>query len=127
MNEHETRMQALGLNRIVDQQVREILAERQRIAVIWGIDDVQLLRPDLDNEQAWEVLQDVASGQDRDHGITNDSLVIAAWEKFPVEVIWPPPGDAEVTVSITESILNDPNAFLPPDQPQNGKDRGRER
>ena len=33
------------------------LAKRRQIAVTWSIEDVQEIRPDLTEEQCWEVLQ----------------------------------------------------------------------
>ena len=41
----------------IDVDIHELLAENRLIAHIWGIDDVQEQRPDLDDDQAWEVLQ----------------------------------------------------------------------
>ncbi len=58
----------------------------KQIAAIWGIEDVQELRPDLTAEQAWEVLQRVDHHHDADHGITRNTILLAAEELFP------PPG-----------------------------------
>ena len=41
----------------IDVDIHELLAENRQIAHIWGIDDVQEQRPDLDDDQAWAVLQ----------------------------------------------------------------------
>lgn len=54
---------------INDIDIHALLAERKQIAAIWGIDDVQGVRPDLTDEQAWEVLQAVARYQDAEIGI----------------------------------------------------------
>ena len=37
----------------IDVDIHELLAENRQIAHIWGIDDVQQQRPDLDDDQAW--------------------------------------------------------------------------
>jgi hypothetical protein len=48
-----------------------VLATRRQIAAIWSIEDVQEVRPDLTEEQCWEVLQAV-----RDH----DATIGINWE-----------------------------------------------
>ncbi len=55
----------------------------KQIAAIWGIEDVQELRPDLTADQAWEILQRVAHVHDRNHGITRQTLRQTAEEMFP--------------------------------------------
>lgn len=37
--------------------VHQLLADRRQIAVIWSIEDVQSVRPDLTGDQAWQVLR----------------------------------------------------------------------
>lgn len=37
--------------------VHELLGERRQVAVVWSIEDVQGVRPDLNDDQAWKVLQ----------------------------------------------------------------------
>lgn len=49
--------------------VEALLAARRQIAAIWGIEDVELIRPDLSDDQRWEVLQGVAMLHDADSGI----------------------------------------------------------
>lgn len=49
--------------------IHDLLAERRQIARIWGIEDVQGIRPDLSEEQAWEVLQAVKDSHEADIGI----------------------------------------------------------
>ena len=70
--------------------VRELLAERRQIAHIWSIEDVQSVRPDLSEEQAWEVLQNVDHHKDAELGITWLTLSITAGHLF---------GDAPATKS----------------------------
>src|SRR5581483_5073165 len=55
----------------------------KKIAAIWGIEDVQELRPDLTADQAWEVLRRVDHQHDPDHGITWETLRLTAEELFP--------------------------------------------
>ena len=43
--------------------VHVLLAPRRQIASIWSIEDVQEVRPDLTDDQAWEVLQQVEREQ----------------------------------------------------------------
>jgi hypothetical protein len=47
----------------------ELLASRKQIAVIWCIEDVQAVRPDLTADRAWDVLQEVRRHHDADVGI----------------------------------------------------------
>ena len=58
---------------------------RDRIAIVWNIDDVQELRPDLTDEQAREVLQQAQDRHDAGIGINWDVLEIHADELFPKE------------------------------------------
>jgi hypothetical protein len=62
--------------------IHELLAERRQIAHIWSIDDVQTIRPDLSEEQAWDVLQDVDRHKDAELGITWLTLGMAAGHLF---------------------------------------------
>ena len=62
--------------------IDEILAKRRQIAAIWGIEDVQSIRPDLSEEQAWEVLQMVDRHKDAELGITWLTLEMAAEDLF---------------------------------------------
>jgi hypothetical protein len=51
-----------------------VLATRRQIAAIWSIEDVQEVRPDLTEEQCWEVLQHVRHDHDATIGINWDVL-----------------------------------------------------
>ena len=64
--------------------IHKLLASRKQIAAIWGIEDVQELRPDLDADQAWEVLRDVDRHQDAELGITWTTIRFAADELYPL-------------------------------------------
>ncbi len=57
-----------------------LLRERRLIAHIWGVEDVQSIRPDLNADQAWTVLQQIEKDLDSGRGITWDDLRDAANE-----------------------------------------------
>lgn len=50
------------------------LAERSQIAVIWCIEDVREVRPDLNDEQGWQVLEACKHQHDANIGINWDVL-----------------------------------------------------
>ena len=62
--------------------IHELLAKHRQIAAIWGIEDVQSIRPDLSEQQAWEVLQMVDDRKDAELGITWLTLEMAAGHLF---------------------------------------------
>ena len=62
--------------------IHEILAERRLIGLLWGIEDVQEVRPDLSEDQCWEVLQHVERRKDAELGITWLTLEFAAEQLF---------------------------------------------
>ena len=65
-----------------DIDIHELLAQERKIAHIWGIDDVQCIRPDLDDDQAWRVLQDIERRLDSQYGISWDTIEIVADELY---------------------------------------------
>jgi hypothetical protein len=65
-----------------DIDVHAFLAERKLVASLWGIEDVQEVRPDLTDDQAWQVLQHVDRQKDATIGITWDTLEWAAQGLF---------------------------------------------
>jgi hypothetical protein len=67
----------------IDVDIHALLAENRQIAHVWGIDDVQEIRPDLDDDAAWDVLQGVRGEIDSDHGITRATIARAARELYP--------------------------------------------
>ncbi len=56
------------------QDIHSLLADRREIAVIWCIEDVQEVRPDLTEDQCWEVLQNVKRNHDATIGINWEVL-----------------------------------------------------
>jgi hypothetical protein len=57
-----------------DLKIHDLLATRREVAVIWCIEDVQEVRPDLTDDQCWEVLQAVRRNHDCTIGISWDVL-----------------------------------------------------
>jgi hypothetical protein len=62
--------------------IHEFLAGRREIALIWSVEDVQQVRPDLTAEQAWEVLQEVDRQHDATLGVNWDALTCIADDLF---------------------------------------------
>jgi hypothetical protein len=73
--------------------IHELLAERRQIADVWSIEDVQVVRPDLGQDQCWEVLQFTDRTKDAELGITWLTLEMAAEHLF---------GDAPETTQTEE-------------------------
>ena len=65
-----------------DIDIHEVLAQERKIAHVWGIDDVQEVRPDLDDDQAWQVLRDIEKRLDSQYGICWDTIEIVADELY---------------------------------------------
>ncbi|HJT77881.1 MAG TPA: hypothetical protein VJ739_11830 [Gemmataceae bacterium] len=65
-----------------DIDIHALLAKRRQIAAIWSVEDVRHVRPDLTDEQAWEVLQRVGRRHDAETGITWLTLEYSAEELF---------------------------------------------
>jgi hypothetical protein len=68
---------------IDDIDFHQLLARDCKIAAIWCIDDVRGVRPDLNDQQAWEVLEEVGRKHDAEYGITWVALQCMADELFP--------------------------------------------
>ena len=62
--------------------IHEQLATKRQIAIIWSIEDVQEVRPDLTEEQAWEVLEQVKHAHDATIGISWETLQSVADDQF---------------------------------------------
>jgi hypothetical protein len=63
--------------------VHHLLAKHRQIAAIWAIEDVQGMRSDLTDDQAWEVLEQVGDNHDAEWGITYTTLETVADDLFP--------------------------------------------
>jgi hypothetical protein len=59
------------------------LEQRRQVAIFWSIEDVQHIRPDLNADQAWEVLQDCRDKHDCEWGFTWTYIKDVADELFP--------------------------------------------
>lgn len=68
----------------------QLLAEQHAIAIVWSIDDVKQMRPDLTDDQAWAVLQLCSRRYDADVGITLPVIRQFVSELFGEET---PPSD----------------------------------
>jgi hypothetical protein len=58
--------------------IHAYLSERREIAVVWCIEDVQEVRPDLTEDQCWEVLKATKKYHDATIGINWEVLEIHA-------------------------------------------------
>ena len=58
----------------IDLYVHSLLAKHQKIAPIWCVEDVKHVRPDLTDEQAWEVLEQIGHKHDAEYGISWQTL-----------------------------------------------------
>jgi hypothetical protein len=65
-----------------DINIHALLAERKQIAAIWSIEDVQQVRPDLTDEQAWQVLEHADRKHDAELGINWLTLECIAEDLF---------------------------------------------
>lgn len=63
--------------------IHRLLRTRRQVAVIWCIDDVKQVRPDLTDDQAWEVLQRCYDKHACDVGLTWTTIEMAADGMFP--------------------------------------------
>jgi hypothetical protein len=65
-----------------DIDIHELLPQNRQIAHVWGIEDVQEVRPDLTEDQAWQVLQTADRRLDSEYGMNWDTIEIIAEELF---------------------------------------------
>jgi hypothetical protein len=64
--------------------VHQLLQRRRQIAVIWSIEDVQEVRPDLNAKQAWAVLRQCERVHDCSVGFSWELLQYVAEDLFPL-------------------------------------------
>lgn len=57
--------------------------DARRIAIYWSVEDVQVMRPDLDDVQSAEVLQRCKRNHDACNGVNWDAIKYHADELFP--------------------------------------------
>lgn len=63
--------------------IGRLLRQRRQVAVIWSIEDVKHLRPDLSDDQAWDVLEQAYDVHDCEWGFTWTHLQTVADDMFP--------------------------------------------
>jgi len=63
--------------------IQQLLRQRRQVAVVWCIDDVKSVRPDLNDDQAWEVLEQAYDVHDCEWGFTWTHLETVADDMFP--------------------------------------------
>ena len=63
--------------------VQQLLRARRQVAVVWNIEDVKHLRPDLTDDQAWDVLEQAYDVHDCEWGFTWTHLQTVADDMFP--------------------------------------------
>lgn len=63
--------------------IHDLLAQRRQIAVIWSVEDVQGVREELSDDQAWEVLLQCQRVHDCNHGFTWELIGAVADSMFP--------------------------------------------
>jgi hypothetical protein len=67
----------------VADSLKQHLKQRRQIALVWTVDDVLSVRPDLSGDQAWTVLQLVDDQHDASLGVTWETIEDAAQSLFP--------------------------------------------
>jgi hypothetical protein len=66
-----------------DIDIDKALEQRRQVAIFWSIEDVQHVRPDLNDDQAWEVLQRGRDKHDCEWGFTWTYIEDVADDLFP--------------------------------------------
>lgn len=63
--------------------INAVLKSRRQVAILWGTYDVQELRPDLTDDQAWNVLQKCDKYHDCNNGFTWEFIKAVADDFYP--------------------------------------------
>jgi hypothetical protein len=66
----------------IDQDIGELLHANRMVGIIWSVEDVKARRPDLSDEQCWQVLSTMQDHHDCEQGITWDTINTTAEELF---------------------------------------------
>jgi hypothetical protein len=66
------------MQKLTSSEIHNLLTTRREIAIVWCIADVKAVRPDLSEDQCWEVLQEVWRKHDANHGVTWQTIEDAA-------------------------------------------------
>ena len=59
------------------------MAQRGQVALVWSIKDVQAMRPDLKDWQAWDILEECRLNFDREIGVNWMLIELVADALFP--------------------------------------------
>ena len=68
---------------LTDTEIHDLLATRHQIAIIWCVEDMQEIRPDLTEDQCWAVLTAAKRHHDANLGINWETLSCQAATLFP--------------------------------------------
>ncbi|MBI3867409.1 MAG: hypothetical protein HY299_02675 [Verrucomicrobia bacterium] len=63
--------------------IDDLLEQRKQVAIIWCVEDVQEMRPDLSEDQAFEVLLECKRAHDGEIGFTWTLIQEIASDMFP--------------------------------------------
>ena len=66
-------------------ELKRLLDQQRQVAVIWEVDDVLVLRPELTDDEAWAVLKDAHQYHDAGIGLNWESIESAAESLFGPE------------------------------------------
>jgi hypothetical protein len=62
------------MHKLTDSEIHDLLATRREIAIIWCVEDVQEIRPDLNQDECWAVLEETSHHHDATIGINWEVL-----------------------------------------------------
>lgn len=63
--------------------IHKLLREQRMIALLWSTEDILEVRPDLNDDQAWEVLQACQARHDCTCGLSWEFMEAVAEDLFP--------------------------------------------
>ena len=66
-----------------NRKIYDLLYQSRQIAAIWAVEDVQIIRPDLTADEAWEVLQAAIHHHDCNIGLQWGVFESVAESLFP--------------------------------------------
>lgn len=66
-----------------DIDIHALLESRRQVAVIWSVEDVQEIRPDLNDDKAWEVLLRCRKVHDCEVGFSWELIEFVADDLYP--------------------------------------------
>lgn len=75
-------------DRLAEVDVHALLGRRRQVAIVWSVEDVLHVRPDLSADQAWEILLLVRDRHDAEQGVCWETLWAGA------EALYPQAGEA---------------------------------